>query len=89
MQGQPGFFHDDPMQASSSESTAGFASDRGPGTPSTSGADSDISSEDEVIRLLNCTDHYAVLGLSRYENVDPSLLKKEYRKKVKSALMLL
>lgn len=83
MQDQPGFFHDDPMQASSSEfSGTGFAADRCPGTPSTSGADSEISSEDEVVRLLNCSDHYAALGLSRYENIDPSLLKKEYRKKV-------
>ncbi|XP_038906525.1 uncharacterized protein LOC120092502 [Benincasa hispida] len=82
MKDQPGFFHDDPMQASSSEfSGTGFAADRCPGTPSTSGADSEISSEDEVIRLLNCSDHYAALGLSRYENIDPSLLKKEYRKK--------
>ncbi|CAK9328907.1 unnamed protein product [Citrullus colocynthis] len=77
MQDQP-----DPMQASSSEfSGTGFAADRCPGTPSTSGADSEISSEDEVVRLLNCSDHYAALGLSRYENIDPSLLKKEYRKK--------
>lgn len=82
MQDQPGFFHDDPMQASSSESSAGLAADRNPGTPSTSGTDSEISSEDEVIRLLNCKDHYVALGLPRYGNIDPSLLKKEYRKKV-------
>ncbi|KAF2310311.1 hypothetical protein GH714_007698 [Hevea brasiliensis] len=41
----------------------------------------ELTSEEEVIRLLNCTDHYSVLGLSRYENVDVSLLKREYRKK--------
>ncbi|XP_023000112.1 uncharacterized protein LOC111494407 isoform X1 [Cucurbita maxima] len=81
MQDQPGFFQDDPMQASSSEFSAGFAADRSSGTPSTSGADSELSSEDEVIRLLNCTDYYAVLGLSRFEDIVPSLLKKEYRKK--------
>ncbi|XP_021730394.1 dnaJ homolog subfamily C member 14-like [Chenopodium quinoa] len=55
--------------------------DRNAGVASTSGADSEISSEDEVVRLLNCTDHYSALGLSRYQQVDESVLKKEYRKK--------
>lgn len=81
MQGQPGFFNSEHMHASSSETGPGFSADRSPGVPSTSGADSDVTSEDEVVRLLNCTDHYSALGLSRYENVDVSLLKREYRKK--------
>ncbi|CAN1195138.1 Protein REGULATOR OF FATTY ACID COMPOSITION 3, chloroplastic [Linum perenne] len=63
------------------ESVPGASADRSPGVASTSGTDSELSSEDEVIRLLNCTDHYSALGLSRYGNVDVTLLKKEYRKK--------
>ncbi|WCJ23258.1 Chaperone DnaJ-domain superfamily protein [Euphorbia peplus] len=74
--GQPGFFSGDPSHPPFAETGPG-TSDRSPGVPSTSGVDS----EDEVIRLLNCTDHYSALGFARYENVDVSLLKKEYRKK--------
>ncbi|KAI4335020.1 hypothetical protein L6164_013707 [Bauhinia variegata] len=81
MEGQPGFFNDDPMQASSAENGSGSFADRSGGVPSTSGAESEISSEDEVVRLLNCSDHYSVLGLTRYQNIDVSLLKREYRKK--------
>ncbi|KAM7488024.1 hypothetical protein LguiB_025508 [Lonicera macranthoides] len=55
--------------------------DRSPGIPSTSGSDSDITSEEEVVRLLTCTDHYSALGLSQFENVDVSILKREYKKK--------
>ncbi|XP_020597027.1 uncharacterized protein LOC110036835 [Phalaenopsis equestris] len=47
--------------------------------PSTSGRETELTSEDEVGRLLNCGDHYAVLGFNRFENVDISVLKKEYR----------
>nr|TKS03011.1 hypothetical protein D5086_0000158020 [Populus alba] len=39
-----------------------------------------LTSEEEIARLLNCADHFSVLGLSRYENVDVSVLKREYRK---------
>ncbi|XP_010537768.1 PREDICTED: uncharacterized protein LOC104812347 [Tarenaya hassleriana] len=39
------------------------------------------SSEDEMKRILNCLDHYEALGFSRHKKIDPSLLKKEYRKK--------
>lgn len=50
--------------------------------PSTSGlAGGDPSSEEEVFRLLDSPDHHAVLGLSRYQNIDVAVLKKEYRKK--------
>lgn len=80
MQGGPGIFFGEQVHASSSE-TGGLPADRSQGVPSTSGSDSDITSEDEVVRLLNCTDHYSALGLSRFENVDVSLLKREYRKK--------
>ncbi|KAL7220868.1 hypothetical protein ACSBR2_013706 [Camellia fascicularis] len=79
-QGQSGFFYSEP-ELSSPETGSGSSADRSPGIPSTSGTDSEITSEDEVVRLLNCTDHYSVLGLSRYENVDVSILKREYRKK--------
>lgn len=84
MQGQPNFFDDE--NVSSSQTGQGFASDRGPGVPSTSGCDSDMTSEDEVIRLLNCTDHYSALGFPRYQDIDVSVLKREYRKKVHSFL---
>lgn len=82
MEGRPGFFNGESFHATFSETAPGISADRSPGVPSTSGADSELTSEEEVIRLLNCTDHYSVLGLSRYENVDVSLLKREYRKKV-------
>ncbi|KAF5195384.1 Dnaj-like protein [Thalictrum thalictroides] len=80
MRSQPGSFFSEPMYASTSE-TSGRSTDRNSGVPSTSGEDSELTSEDEVVRLLNCTDHYSALGLSRYENVDVSLLKREYRRK--------
>lgn len=82
VQGQPGFFSDESVHASSFENFPGSAADRNPGMPSTSEAESELTSEMEVVRLLNCTDHYTALGLSRYEDVDVSLLKREYRKKV-------
>ncbi|PIN18110.1 Molecular chaperone (DnaJ superfamily) [Handroanthus impetiginosus] len=66
---------------SHNESTHASTTDRSPGVPSTSGSDSETTSEDEVVRLLNCMDHYAALGLSRFENIDVSVIKREYRKK--------
>ncbi|XWS08458.1 hypothetical protein CRYUN_Cryun40dG0004200 [Craigia yunnanensis] len=81
MHSQPGFFNDESMHASFSENVPGFSADRDPGVASTSGVDTEIYSEDEVARLLNCTDHYSALGLSRYQNVDVNVLKREYRKK--------
>ncbi|XP_072994227.1 uncharacterized protein [Typha latifolia] len=63
------------------QSGYGSSVDRSSGDPSTSGAEKEVTSEDEVVRLLNCTDHYSALGLRRYDNIDVSLLKKEYRKK--------
>ena len=78
--GQPGFFYSDAGPASPEPGFVPTA-DRGPGIASTSGTDCETP-EDEVVRLLNCTDHYSILGLSRYENVDISILKREYRKKV-------
>lgn len=76
----PDLSNDGPADASSSEFGTGRSADRSPGVPSTSGAD-ELTSENEVVRLLNCADHYSALGLSRYENIDVSLLKREYRKK--------
>lgn len=74
-------FSGEQWNASSPENGSGLPSDRSPGVPSTSGFDSDVTSEDEVGRLLNSTDHYSALGFSRFENVDVSILKREYRKK--------
>lgn len=51
------------------------------GIPSTSGSDAEMAPEDEVLRLLNSTDHYSALGLMRFQNIDAAVLKKEYRKK--------
>lgn len=82
MEGQQSFFYGG-QGPSSPETGSGPSSDRGPGIPSTSGTDFEMSSEDEVVRLLNCTDHYSALGLSRFENVDVTILKREYRKKVR------
>ena len=82
MHSQPGFFNDESVHAPFSENVPGFSADRGPGVASTSGVDTEITSEDEIARLLNCTDHYSALGLSRYQNVDVNVLKREYRKKV-------
>lgn len=83
MQGQQSFSPNESVHASSTETgAAGLQADRISGLPSTSGSGSEMASEDEVVRLLSCTDHYAALGLSRFENIDVSIMKREYRKKV-------
>ncbi|KAK1293928.1 hypothetical protein QJS10_CPA16g01696 [Acorus calamus] len=78
-------FFAEPMQNSPTDDAFQSAyrrpADQSAGIPSTSGADAELSSEDEVIRLLNCNDHYSALGFSRYDNIDVSILKREYRKK--------
>ncbi|XP_010524741.1 PREDICTED: uncharacterized protein LOC104802710 [Tarenaya hassleriana] len=76
-----GYGPNEPVNGSSFENGPGFPGDRGPGAASTSGTDAEVTSEDEVARLLNCTDHYSALGLSRFENIDVAYLKREYRKK--------
>ncbi|KAL0433899.1 UNVERIFIED_CONTAM: hypothetical protein Slati_2724200 [Sesamum latifolium] len=82
MQSQPSFSHNESGHASSTETgAAGLQADRNQGVPSTSGSSCEMTSEDEVVRLLNCTDHYAALGLSQFESIDVSVIKKEYRKK--------
>lgn len=58
----------------------GTGTDRSPGVASTSGSD-ESTSEDEVVRLLNSVDHYSAFGLSRFQEIDAMLLKREYRKK--------
>ncbi|KAL6638193.1 hypothetical protein ACP70R_025765 [Stipagrostis hirtigluma subsp. patula] len=82
--GRPGNIFEE-FQQPSADSTSQYgyarASDRGPGDPSTSGVEKELTSEDEVARLLNCTDHYSALGFRRYENIDVSSLKREYKKK--------
>ncbi|KAK1318487.1 hypothetical protein QJS10_CPB04g01033 [Acorus calamus] len=78
-------FFAEPMQNSPTDDAFQSAyrrpADQSAGIPSTSGADAELSSEDEVVRLLNCNDHYSALGFSRYDNIDVSILKREYRKK--------
>lgn len=86
---QPDFFNDESVHASFSENAPGFSADRGPGLASTSGVDTEITSEDEVARLLSCTDHYSALCLSRYQDVDVNVLKREYRKKVHPILSII
>ncbi|KAG9457764.1 hypothetical protein H6P81_002272 [Aristolochia fimbriata] len=61
--------------------TSGGFMDRDTGIPSTSGTEAETTSEDEVLRLLSCSDHYTALGLSRFQNIDAAFLKREYRKK--------
>ncbi|XP_042517844.1 uncharacterized protein LOC122091779 [Macadamia integrifolia] len=80
-QGQSFSFYDEAVHPSFSENASMKSTDRSSGEASTSRVDSELTSEDEVVRLLNCTDHYSALGFSRYETVDVSLLKREYRKK--------
>ena len=46
----------------------------------------EISSAVEMKRILNSTDHYEALEVSRHIKVDPGTLKKEYRKKVDALL---
>ncbi|KAK4425984.1 Chaperone protein DnaJ 2 [Sesamum alatum] len=82
VQGQASSFPNESVHDSPTDTGAtGIRADRSAGAPSTSGSDSEMTSEDEVVRLLNCTDHYAALGLSRFENIDVAVIKKEYRKK--------
>ncbi|KAH6831822.1 hypothetical protein C2S53_008315 [Perilla frutescens var. hirtella] len=81
-QGQPSFSPNESVNAPPTDNgSGGHRADRSPGMPSTSGSDSEMTSEDEVVRLLNCADHYAALGLSRFENIDLAIIKREYRKK--------
>ncbi|PWA77692.1 chaperone DnaJ-domain superfamily protein [Artemisia annua] len=56
---------------------------RGFGVASTSGSgfDSVSTSEDEVLRLLNASDHYSTFGFPKFQEIDVSILKREYRKK--------
>ncbi|XVF66067.1 hypothetical protein PTKIN_Ptkin10aG0004400 [Pterospermum kingtungense] len=78
---QPDFFNDEAVHGSLSENVPGLSADHGPGVASTRRVDTEITSEDEVARLLSCTDHYSALCLSRYQDVDVNALKREYRKK--------
>nr|GMD56138.1 uncharacterized protein LOC109170176 isoform X1 [Ipomoea batatas] len=72
-QGRPDSF---PEQTAgvSADVGGGLPADHSAGIPSTSGSDSEMTSENEVIRLLNCADHYSALGLSRFQNVDAMLV---------------
>ncbi|KAJ1292864.1 hypothetical protein BS78_01G022800 [Paspalum vaginatum] len=80
--GRSGNIFEESQPSADSTSQARYArADRDPGDPSTSGAEKELTSEDEVARLLNCSDHYSALGFRRYENIDVSSLKREYKKK--------
>lgn len=79
-QGQSGFSSGESTYAEAA--STGMPADRDPGIPSTSRSDAETTPESEIVRLLNCRDHYAALGFSRFENVDLSVLKREYKKKV-------
>ncbi|KAK4380141.1 hypothetical protein RND71_002003 [Anisodus tanguticus] len=80
VQGEPSFYSGGSVPPSADDGYV-HPVDCGTGTPSTSGSDAEMTSEDEVLRLLNSTDHYLALGLMRFQNIDASVLKREYRKK--------
>lgn len=81
VQSGPGVFNGEEARASFTDGGTHPPADRGSGVPSTSGSDSDLTSEDEIVRLLNSADHYSALGLSRFQEIDSTFLKREYRKK--------
>nr|XP_043607283.1 uncharacterized protein LOC122579226 [Erigeron canadensis] len=81
MQGGTGVFNGEEARASSTDGGTNPQADRGSGVPSTSGSDAELTSEEEVVRLLNSADHYSALGLSRFQEIDITFLKREYRKK--------
>ncbi|KAE8637120.1 hypothetical protein Csa_021757 [Cucumis sativus] len=81
MQDQSSFSHDDPCRHHLLNLAEQVLLLIGVQAHPTSGADSEISSEDEVVRLLNCSDHYAALGLSRYENIDTSYSRRSIGKR--------
>lgn len=80
VQGEPSFHFSGSVPPSADDGYV-HPIDRGTGIPSTSGSDAEMTSEDEVLRLLNSTDHYSALGLMRFQSIDASVLKREYRKK--------
>lgn len=49
--------------------------------PTSNLAEASPSVGEEVLRIINSSDYYATLGLSRYENIDFAVLKRNYRKK--------
>lgn len=57
-------------------------SSAGASTSATSEGGDSTSAEEEVARMLGCSDHYAVFGFVRYDNFDMGVLKREYRKLV-------
>ncbi|KAM3265084.1 putative protein isoform X1 [Capsicum annuum] len=80
VQGEPTFYSSGSVPPSTDDGYV-HPVDRGTGIPSTSESDAEMTSEDEVLRLLNSTDHYSALGLMRFQSIDASVLKREYRKK--------
>ncbi|GKA29118.1 chaperone DnaJ-domain superfamily protein [Tanacetum coccineum] len=53
------------------------------GVASTSGSGfgSVSMSENEILRLLNASDHYSTFGFSKFQEIDVLILKRKYRKK--------
>ncbi|KAM3265075.1 hypothetical protein P3L10_002069 [Capsicum annuum] len=80
VQGAPSFYSSGSVPPSTDDGYV-YPVDRGTGIPSTSGSDAEMTSEDEVLRLLNSTDHYSALGLMQFQSIDASVLKREYGKK--------
>ncbi|KAM3338142.1 hypothetical protein P3S68_031359 [Capsicum galapagoense] len=80
VQGAPSFYSSGSVPPSTDDGYV-YPADRGTGIPSTSGSDAEMTSEDEVLRLLNSTDHYSALGLMQFQSIDASVLKREYGKK--------
>ncbi|PHU29958.1 hypothetical protein BC332_02051 [Capsicum chinense] len=80
VQGAPSFYSSGSVPSSTDDGYV-YPVDRGTDIPSNSGSDAEMTSEDEVLRLLNSTDHYSALGLMQFQSMDASVLKREYGKK--------
>eukprot|EP00249_Psilotum_nudum_P021498 c28127_g1_i2 orf=394-2814(-) len=81
--GSPGKGSGAECDASFDEYSKTSETSRMPGCASTSGAsDGDATlAKEEVSRLLSCKDYFSMLGLARFQEIDPSVLRREYRKK--------
>ncbi|KAJ7298601.1 hypothetical protein O6H91_Y534000 [Diphasiastrum complanatum] len=75
--------HDHKTKSAFAQSSGQEAASDGNIKASTSGvSESDtVTPEEEVARLLACKDHYTALGLAPFDDIDVTILKREYRKK--------
>jgi len=55
--------------------------------PSSKVLNAESTSMDEMKRIMNSSNHYEALGFPRHKNIDPLMLKKEYRRMVCFYLM--